>query len=528
MRSPIHFQRLGLAAKLIIPFVSVFVLAIAALGAIFLRTQSEALSRSLEKKAEIFVRNLATALSEPFAMGEYDLMQQYLVAAKQVDNEIAYAIVVGLDGRGVASTDTALRDQSLTRNEFEANALKLSDFTRRDTPTPPLFEVVMPVRFQGNPLGILRVGVSTRQVESMTRKAGWTVAGVGALALVVGVAIYTYVAQRVVRPLRQAVGVLKEITEGHIDVGTRMDITSEDEVGKLANGFNLMTDHLAGLIQQVQQSGIQVTTSATQLAALSKQLESMMTEQVASTNEVVATTKEISATSQALVHTMQEVASRSEETAAAAESGLSGLSRMKAVMQQMVGATRAIADKLAVINKRTTNITSVVTTMTKVADQTNLLSLNAAIEAEQAGEYGRGFAVVAREIRRLADQTSVATLDIEQMVKEMTAAVSSGVMGMDQFAQEVRQTVEEVRTVGEQLGQIIKQVQAFAPQFDIVSQGIQSQSQGAQQISEAMIQLSDAVQQTEQSLRASTRAIEQLNETAQDLHRGISRFKVKL
>jgi methyl-accepting chemotaxis protein WspA len=201
---------------------------------------------------------------------------------------------------------------------------------------------------------------------------------------------------------------------------------------------------------------------------------------------------------------------------------------MEAVMQQMVGATRAIADKLAVINKRTTNITSVVTTMTKVADQTNLLSLNAAIEAEQAGEYGRGFAVVAREIRRLADQTSVATLDIEQMVKEMTAAVSSGVMGMDQFAQEVRQTVEEVRTVGEQLGQIIKQVQAFAPQFDVVSHGIQSQSEGAQQISEAMIQLSDAVQQTEQSLRASTRTIEQLNETAQDLHRGISRFKVKL
>ena len=78
------------------------------------------------------------------------------------------------------------------------------------------------------------------------------------------------------------------------------------------------------------------------------------------------------------------------------------------------------------------------TTITKVADQTNLLSLNAAIEAEKAGEHGRGFAVVATEIRRLADQTAIASYDIEQLVKEMQSAVSAGVMGMDKFSEEVR------------------------------------------------------------------------------------------
>jgi methyl-accepting chemotaxis protein WspA len=527
MRSPSYFQRLGLAAKLIIPFVSVFVLAIAALGAIFLRTQSGALSQSLEKKAEILVRNLATALSDPFAMGEYDLMQQFLLAARQVDNDIAYAIVVGLDGMGNASTDPALRNQRLTRNAFEAKALELSDFTRRDTPTPQIFEVVMPVRFQSNQLGILRVGVSTRQVASKVRQAGWTVAGVGALALLVGVTIYTYVARRVVRPLRQAVGVLKEITAGHLDVETRMETTSQDEVGRLANGFNLMTNHLAGLIQQVQQSGIQVTTSATQLAALSKQLESMMTEQVAATREVVATATEIAATSQALVRTMHDVTVVSEDTATAAASGQTGLARMAATMQHMEESTRTITARLGVINTRVATITSVVTTITKVADQTNLLSLNAAIEAEKAGEYGRGFAIVAREIRRLADQTAVATLDIEHTVKEMTAAVSTGVLGMDQFAQEVRHSVEEVRTVGSQLTQIIDRVQALTPRFDAVNAGMQTQAQRAQQISEAMHQLSEAAQQTAASLHASAQAIGQLTDAAQGLHASISRFRVQ-
>src|ERR1700681_3630636 len=112
-----------------------------------------------------------------------------------------------------------------------------------------------------------------------------------------------------------------------------------------------------------------------------------------------------------------------------------------------VEASASINERLAVLSDKAGNIGTVVTTITRVADQTNLLSLNAAIEAEKAGEYGRGFAVVATEIRRLADQTAVATYDIEQMVKEMQQAVSAGVMGMDKFSEEVRRGVADVRSV---------------------------------------------------------------------------------
>ena len=113
-------------------------------------------------------------------------------------------------------------------------------------------------------------------------------------------------------------------------------------------------------------------------------------------------------------------------------------------MRHVMEAAGSINAKLAVLNEKAGNINQVVTTITKVADQTNLLSLNAAIEAEKAGEYGRGFAVVATEIRRLADQTAVATYDIEQMVKEIQSAVTAGVMGMDKFSEEVRRGMQEV------------------------------------------------------------------------------------
>ena len=165
-------------------------------------------------------------------------------------------------------------------------------------------------------------------------------------------------------------------------------------------------------------------------------------------------------------------------------------------------------------------------TIVKVADQTNLLSLNAAIEAEKAGEYGRGFAVVATEVRRLADQTAIATYDIEQMVREIQSAVSAGVMGMDKFSEDVRSGIAEVQQISEQLSQIIQQVQALAPRVQMVNEGMHAQATGAEQINLALSQLSEASSQTVESLRQTSLSIDELNLIANGLRNGVTRFKV--
>ncbi len=206
-----------------------------------------------------------------------------------------------------------------------------------------------------------------------------------------------------------------------------------------------MADDLSELVGQVQRSGIQVNTTATEIAATAREQQTTAHEIAATTAEIGATSKQISATSKELVKTMNEVNHVAEHTAELAGSGQAAIAHMETTMRQIMEASGSITSKLAVLSEKTTNINSVVTTITKVADQTNLLSLNAAIEAEKAGEYGLGFAVVAMEIRRLADQTAVATYDIERMVKEMQSAVAAGVMGMDKFSEEVRRGVEEIR-----------------------------------------------------------------------------------
>lgn len=327
------------------------------------------------------------------------------------------------------------------------------------------------------------------------------------------------------RQLPPVVGVATAIARGDL---TQSIPPSRDstEVGRLLRAFQEMIRGLNALITQAQQSGIQISSSTTQIAAAGRQLEATVNEQVASLHEVKATSRQIAATSGELAQAMDEVEKTAEATTQAATSSQVNLDKIQTAMQHLVTATQAIAAKLKVMDEKANNINNVVTTITKVADQTNLLSLNAAIEAEKAGEYGAGFAVVAREIRRLADQSAVATLEIEQMVKGMQTSVSSGVMEMDRFSREVGQYVDEVGEISQQIANFIQEVQGLAPQFATISQRMDEQYRGAEQISIAIAQLSDAHLQTMQSLQETNNALTQLDDAAQGLQQEISQFQV--
>ena len=332
-----------------------------------------------------------------------------------------------------------------------------------------------------------------------------------------------FIRRNVIRPIVEITSVTQEAAGGAKNVSVPHS-SRHDEIGALSRSIRVFQKAMDDVIQMsssMQKAGIQVGSAVTEIAATSKQQQATASEIAATTIQIGATSKEISATSKELAKTMSEVSAVAEQTAALANSGQAGLTRMEKIMPQVMEAARSINGKLAVLNEKAANINQVVITITKVADQTNLLSLNAAIEAEKAGESGRGFAVVASEIRRLADQTAVATFDIELIVKEIQSAISAGVMGMDKFSEEVRQGMQDVQQVGGQLSQIIEQVQVLVPRVEAVNEGMQAQATGAEQISEALLQLTEAAQQTAESLQQSTSAIDALNQVSGNLRSSV-------
>ena len=377
-----------------------------------------------------------------------------------------------------------------------------------------------------------------KNVETAMSQMLWVMLISGVLVLIPIVGMALFFGKKFTKRITQITEIAGEIAKGNLSAAAdavnsmvkgdkaHQIGSPDDETGTLLVSIKGMTESLNGLVGQVQRSGIQVTASSTELAATAKQQQAAMNQQGEATHRVSRAAEEISSVATQLEATMQQVAERSQETAGFASKGQTDLARMEDAMHHMEAASKSISGRLETINEKAENITNVVITITKVADQTNLLSLNAAIEAEKAGEYGRGFNVVAREIRRLADQTAVATLDIEQMVEGMQSAVSAGVMEMDKFIADVKQSVEDVGKISSQLGRIIEQVQALSPSFDDVNVAMGHQSENANKANLAVAGLSEEIRSTAESLRETFTAIEQLNEAARGLQQEVSHFRV--
>ena len=371
---------------------------------------------------------------------------------------------------------------------------------------------------------------SSRKVEASANDtlnywSTMTVA-VSIVVLVILILVGWYITRGIVGPTNELILAMRDMAEGAGDLTARVKVTSNDEIGELASTINAVMQKIHDLVVSVRESSIQLYASSTEIAATAREQESTMQTLGASTNQIAAAVKQISATTYELSSTMNAVSSGGQQTNVLATAGRAGLTGMGNTMQRLAESTNSISSKLSVVREKANDINVVVTTITKVADQTNLLSINAAIEAEKAGEYGRGFLVVAREIRRLADQTAVATLDIENMVRQMQGAVSAGVMEMDKFTDEVRSGVGRVSEINGQMGQIIEQVHGLNDRFQIVNDSMAQQSGGTKQINDAMLSLAAGVQQTSASLKEFHSVTGNLRESADSLKQQVSKFKV--
>jgi methyl-accepting chemotaxis protein WspA len=345
--------------------------------------------------------------------------------------------------------------------------------------------------------------------------------GIG-LVLLAAVLLLCLKTAATAKPLAGLTLAIDRIRRG--DFSRRLELDGTDDFGRLGEGVNGLAAELSTLIGRVQKSGLEVNATANHLAATAQEQQDKAARIAETTAEMGAQSGRISDASRTLGKTIEDVAQAAEQAGDLAGSGHSAVARMESGMRLVMEASGSVAARLSLLNDKTTAIHSVVNSIAKVADQTNLLSLNAAIEAEKAGEYGLGFAVVAMEIRRLADQTAVATYDIEKSVKEMQSAVAGSVMDMGRFSEEIRRGAETVREVGAQLAGLVEQVRALAAKFRNINEGIDAQAAGAQRMGQTLSALSAAAQETADALRHSNLTATQLQEAARVLRDALARY----
>lgn len=353
------------------------------------------------------------------------------------------------------------------------------------------------------------------------------------LALAISLRFVWFIISGISRPLRSVADTAHLVATGDVAGARRRAVdvpatggTDRNEISQLGGAVREMADGLSTLLLEVRAAGGHVRETATRIAATARELEATSSEQAASANEVSATSREIHRRAEGFATTIGEVGKVVREASDLAADGRRGLDRMEASMDQLTAATASVSERLAAISGKAEGIGAIVTTIGRVAEQTNLLSFNAAIEAEKAGEAGKGFVVVAREIRRLADRTASAAVDIGEVVGSMRSVVSSGVMEMDRFVDQVRREGEEVRRIGGQLGTVIEQVEALTPRFAEVLGAAEAQAGSAREIREAVSQLSSAAGQTRDTLEEWSRVAQGLDGAAQTLAAQVARFRL--
>ena len=357
----------------------------------------------------------------------------------------------------------------------------------------------------------------------------WRLVALNLLTAVVGLAILVAIlsvgAMRLARRVQAAKQAAERIARGDL-VAEPIAVTGADEGAQLLRAMNKMHDDLGSIVRSVRDASSRLSATSAQLAATTREQGATASSFGGSTAQIASAIREIAATGAELLRSVESIDRSARRTADSAATGRGRLDAMASSMTRLDGATADIADRLEVITEKAAVIGTVVTTIAKVAEQTNLLSVNASIEAEKAGDAGLGFLVVAREIRRLADQTAAATLDIERIVRQMQESVSAGVVEMKRFAVEVRSGTGDATRVANDLAAIIDDMEAAFARFSDVQQGMASQAVGVTQIEEAVQQVAAGAQQTAASARESERVADEVAHAVALLEDAAARFRV--
>lgn len=362
-----------------------------------------------------------------------------------------------------------------------------------------------------------------KEAEENVSSSKTTLIGVAIVAIIVAIGINSWILQSIRSPLAEVLRVMSLVSDG--DLRQNVNVHSSDEIGKLSEGFNQLINQLSSMLNEITSSSQQLSAAAEETSAISSESHTNINHQKEQTDMIATAMTEMTAT-------VDEVASSASNTLKEVQKADQEASAGQKVVQHNITTINGLADEIQVaaqvidkLDQYSTNIGAVLDVIRGIADQTNLLALNAAIEAARAGEQGRGFAVVADEVRTLASKTQESTSEIQEMIERLQSGTQEAVKVMKTSTQEAQNSVSETAKAGESLAKITDAVSVINDMSSHIASAADEQSSVSREMHENVLTISQAADQTAQGASENLAASQEMAKLAEHLQKLVGRFQ---
>ncbi len=380
--------------------------------------------------------------------------------------------------------------------------------------------------FSGKPLGVVEIAMDRSHYAGIIASTRNTVLGIALAVLLLGIAVAALVSRGITRPLKTTVSALRGIAKGEGDLTHRLKVEGRDEVAELSLAFNEFASKIQELVREIWELGKRLHDSGDRMKEITAETDQGVARQASETDQVATAINEMAATVQEVARNAAGAAEAAANADREAQSGHGEVNRTIGVIDALASEVRNAAEAMRTLEADSKNIGAVLDVIRGIAEQTNLLALNAAIEAARAGEQGRGFAVVADEVRSLASRTQDSTQQIKEMIERLQSGANNAVKVMDSGRTRAQNNVQQATQAEESLEIITKAVGTINDMNMQIASAAEEQSSVSEEINRNIHNISQVTDETSKGVQQSTELCGEVMEESKQLQILMGKFQV--